>query len=76
MRVLLEIRYNLAKPLISAKVYTVWQKNIFGSKSEKLLKHSFAHVILIEINRDLVLLVIKVNLYISVAWELWNVKDR
>ena len=26
MRVLLEIRYNLAKPLISAKVYTVWQK--------------------------------------------------
>lgn len=33
------------------------------------LKHSFAHVILIEINRDLVLLVIKVNLYISVAWE-------
>lgn len=52
-----------------AKVYTVWQKIYFVAESEKLLKHSFAHVILIEINRDLVLLVIKVNLYISVAWE-------
>lgn len=40
----------------------------FG-KGFTLTKHSFAHVILIEINRDLVLLVIKVNLYISVAWE-------
>jgi len=32
MRVLLEIRYNLAKPLISAKVYTVWQKIYFVAK--------------------------------------------
>ena len=53
---------------IGKSVYCL-AKDIFGSESEKLLKHSFAHVILIEINRDLVLLVIKVNLYISVAWE-------
>ena len=65
MRVLLEIRYNLAKPLISAKVYTVWQKIYLVAK----VKNYWNIVILIEINRDLVLLVIKVNLYISVAWE-------
>ena len=69
IRVLPDKRYNTAKPLLFGKSVYCLAKDILRGESEKLLKHSFAHVILIEINRDLVLLVIKVNLYISVAWE-------
>ena len=52
MRVLLGERYNPAKSLLFGKSIYYLAKPILHGESEKLLKHFFAHVILIEINRE------------------------
>ena len=47
IRVLSDKRYNPAKPILFGKSGYYLAKDILHGKSDKLLKHSFAHVILI-----------------------------
>ena len=52
MRVLSDKRYNPAKTILFSKSGYYLAKDILRGESEKLLKHSFAHVIFNEINRE------------------------